>query len=286
MLYVASSSLALFLLSFYYKPKGVGKMEGLLQHSKLFLKRNASTILTGIGGVGVIVTAVLAAKATPKAIKAVEEAKEEKGDDLTKAEIVIAAAPAYIPAAVMGMSTIACVFGANVLNKQHQAALMSAYALVDTSYKKYRGKLKELYGEEAHEKIVEAIAVEKAEEKYVYGSYFGSGCDLSSDERTGDQVLFYDEYSKRYFESTIEQVMNAEYHLNRNYVLRGYAVLNELYDFLGLEPTEYGSIMGWAPLDEGMYWIEFNHRHVVDDDGLEYYMLEMPFEPCIDYEDY
>ena len=261
-------------------------MNNLLEHSRLFLKRNAPTILTTIGGVGVIVTAVLAAKATPKATRLLDEAREEKGEDLTKTEMVIAAGPAYIPSALVGASTIACIFGANVLNKRHQAALLSAYALVDSSYKEYRDKLKELYGEEAHQNVVEAIAVEKAEEMYVSGSYFATGCDLTSDERTGDQVLFYDEFSNRYFESTIEQVMNAEYHLNRNYTLRGYAVLNELYEFLGLEPTEYGSIMGWAPLDEGMYWIEFNHRHVVDDDGLDYYILEMPFEPCIDYEDY
>lgn len=261
-------------------------MNNLLQYSRVFLKRNASTILTSIGGVGVVATAVMAVRATPKALRYLEEAKKEKGEDLTKLEMVRVAGPIYIPTIVMGASTIACIFSSNVLNKRHQAALMSAYALVDTSYKEYKGKLKELYGEEAHNEIVEAIAVEKAEEKYIRGGYFGSSCDLSADERTGDRVLFYDEYSQRYFESTIEQVMNAEYHLNRNYTLRGYAVLNELYDFLGLEPTDYGSILGWAPLDEGMYWIEFNHRHVVDDDGLDYYILEMPFEPCIDYEDY
>jgi hypothetical protein len=32
----------------------------------------------------------------------------------------------------------------------------------------------------------------------------------------------------------------AEYHLNRNYILRGEAVINELYEFLGLEPTDWG----------------------------------------------
>jgi len=261
-------------------------MENLLQHSKLFLHRNASTILTCLGGAGVIVTSILAVKATPKALELVEKAEEEKGEELTKLETVKVAGPAYIPSILVGVSTIACIFGANTLNKHQQAALMSAYALLDSSYKEYREKLKELYGEEAHDAIVEAIAVEKAEDMYVSGSYFTTGCDLTADERTGEKVLFYDEYSKRYFESTIEQVMNAEYHLNRNYILRGYAVLNELYEFLGLQLTDYGDIVGWAPLDEGMYWIEFNHRHVVDDDGLDYYILEMPFEPCIDYEDY
>ena len=42
-----------------------------------------------------------------------------------------------------------------------------------------------------------------------------------------------------------EQVLMAEYHLNRNYILRGEAVINELYEFLGLEPTDWGAEAGW-----------------------------------------
>ena len=72
--------------------------------------------------------------------------------------------------------------------------------------------------------------------------------------------------------------MNAEYHLNRNYILRGYSYLNEFYEFLGIEETDYGSVLGLAPTDDGMYWIDFNHRKVVMEDGLEVYIIEMPFE--------
>ena len=163
---------------------------------------------------------------------------------------------------------------------------MSAYALLDQSYKDYRRKLKELYGEEADQEILDAIAIEKAEDQYISAGYFATNCDLSTEEHSSKPKIFYDEYSKRFFETTIEQVMAAEYHVNRNYVLRGYSVLNELYDFLGLEPTDAGQIMGWAPLDEGMYWIEFNHRKAELEDGTEFYILEMPFEPSIDYEEY
>ena len=52
--------------------------------------------------------------------------------------------------------------------------------------------------------------------------------------------------------------------------------MNELYDFLGLEPTDFGNEMGWAPTDEGEYWIEFNHRKAKLDDGTVFYILEMP----------
>lgn len=251
-----------------------------------FWHRNASTVLSILGGVGVVGTAVLAVKATPKAVTLINEAKKEKGEDLTKLETVKAAGKVYIPAVATGAATLACIFGANVLNKRHQAALMSAYALVDTSFKEYKGKVRELYGEETHQEIVNAIMIEKAEDIYVHSECLCANCDLSVEEHKSEPKLFYDEYANRYFEATIEQVITAEYHLNRNYILRGCAVLNELYEFLGLTPTQYGSVVGWAPVDEGMYWIDFNHRKVVMEDGLECYILEMPFEPTIEYEDY
>lgn len=257
-------------------------MSSFLRHSQLFIKRNASTILTYAGGAGVIATTVMAVKATPKALDILDSAEKEKGEELTTLEKVKVVGPSYIPAVLIGASTIACIFGANVLSKRQQAALLSVYSLVDSSYKEYKNKLKELYGEEAHQNIINSIAVEKAEDIIVSGSYLCSDCDLSAEDSCGEPVLFYDEYSSRYFEATIEQVLTAEYHLNRNYILRGYSYLNELYEFLGLEGTDYGSVLGWCPTDEGEYWIEFNHRKAVLDDGLEVYILEMPFEPRFD----
>lgn len=259
-------------------------MNKFLGRSKLFFKRNGSTILTCVGAVGVVTTTVMAVKATPKALTLLEKAKEEKGEELTNLEKVKVATPVYIPTAIAGAATIACIFGANILNKRQQAALMSAYALIDSSYKDYRNKVKELYGEETHENIVDAIAVEKAKDTHVRAPHIASNCELSV-ESDSEPVLFYDEFGGRYFESTIEQVLTAEYHLNRNFVLRGYSVLNELYDFLGLEPTEYGSTVGWAVEDE-FYWIDFNHRKVVMDDGLECYIIEIPYEPSTTFMEY
>lgn len=257
-------------------------MSNLARHTKSFLSRNASTILTIIGGVGVVGTAVLAATATPKALASVEEAKVEKGEELTKWEMVKAAGPAYIPAVAAGAGTLMCVFGANMLNKHHQAALTSAYALINESYNQYKGKLKELYGEEAHNNIIDAMAVEKAEEIRVYNQSIATLCDLSIEDGTSEPRLFYDEYANRCFESTIERVMNAEYHINRNLVLRGYVTLNEFYEFLGIAPTEYGSTVGWS-VDDELYWIDFNHRKtLLDDDTLEVYCIETPFGPTVE----
>ena len=98
--------------------------------TRLYLRRSSPTVLCCVAAVGVVGTAVAAAKATPKAVKLLEEAADEKGDDLSKTEMVAVVAHLYIPAVTVGAGTIFCIFGANVLNRQYQAQLMSAYVLL------------------------------------------------------------------------------------------------------------------------------------------------------------
>lgn len=264
--------------------KGNQITKRLLGKSTLFLKKHSSTILTVVGAVGVVATAVLAVKATPKALELLEHAEEEKGDELTKTETVCVAGPVYIPAAVVGVSTIACIFGANVLNKRQQAALMSAYALADNAYKEYRNKTKELFGEEADIRIRDEI-VKDNRDKSIHA--YAPGCNSIS--LTGEECLFYDEYREEYFEATMNEVLNAEYHLNRNLALRGHVLLNEFYGFLGMSETKYGDTFGWSAeefLEGGvMPWIDFDHRLVQLADGLECYVINTIFEP-VDLVDY
>lgn len=251
-------------------------MNKLLNASKVFVKRNGSTILTCIGGAGVVATSVMAVKATPKALLMLHNAREEKGDDLTMMERIKTAAPAYIPAVLIGASTIACIFGANTLNKRQQASLMSAYALLDNSYKEYKSKLIDLYGDEADLRIREEIAKDK----------------YAGDEKTpdNDNMLFYDEFSGRYFETTTAKVLKAEYELNKKLSIHGGAYLNEFYELVGLPTTDYGDHLGWSAA--GMYemyweqWLDFNHEKIILDDGLEVYIITYGQEPIPGFEEY
>lgn len=252
----------------------------------LFLKKHASTILSSVGIVGVLATAVTTGKAVTKAEKILEILKEEKGEELTTSETLRAVAPTYVAPVLIGASTIACILGANVLNKRAQASLMSAYALVNTSYKEYKDKLKELYGQEAHNNIVESLMVEKAKDVQINAVCLMNNCNLELDcEDKNEKHLFYDEWSGRYFESTIEKVMSAEYHINRNFVLRGHAFLGEFYEFLGLEETEFGNVAGWAVCDDEIYWIDFTHQKVMLDETLECYIIESIYPPTVDFLD-
>lgn len=251
-------------------------MNKWLGKSRLFLKRNGSTILTCAGGVGVVATSVMAVKATPKALYLLERAREEKGENLTKMETVQVAGSVYIPSIIMGVSTIACIFGANMLNKRQQAALMSAYAMLDNSYKEYKKKVQELYGEDADRMVRDSIAKDKYERE-----------DIVVDD---DMRLFYDEFSGRYFESTTEDVIRAEYDLNRELASHGGVYLNRFYELLGIDETEAGETLGWsaAILSEmyWAYWIEFDHTKVTMDDGLECYIISTRYEPVVDFDYY
>lgn len=248
-------------------------------NAKLFIKKNAGTILSVMGSIGVVATAITAARAAPKAIKLLDDAREEKGSKLSKMEIAQIGFKTYLPVGLVSAATITCIMSANVLSRNKQANITSAYALLDQSYKDYRRKVIEMYGEETDHKIIEAIAVDRAKEVHISASYMFDNVDLSLDDRSGKPVLWYEEYSKRFFEATLEQILSAEYHLNRNYILRGCATINEMYDFFGLDTVEWGDDLGWEPMDESEFWIEFNHFKAKLDDGTEFYILDLPFAP-------
>lgn len=247
-----------------------------------FIKRNASTILTCVGAVGVVATAVVTAKETPKALSLLEEAKNEKGEELTKWEKVKIAGPAYIPAVITGAATIACVFGSNVISRHQQATLMSAYALLDNSYKEYKKKVDEVYGEDAGKHIREEIA----RDKY-------AGDDSLFDD---NEELFFDFYSGRYFESTREAVMWAQYETNRAMFVNGAVGLNEYYDLLGLEKKAEYEEIGWSCGQiEEMYWhpwIEFDYEETLIEEesengtGIECTIINLPMEPFMGYLEY
>lgn len=250
--------------------------KGIINKLALFTKENASSILTGVGAVGVVATAVTTAKATPKAMALIQNAENQKNEELSALDKIIIAGPAYIPSILIGASTIACIFGANHLNKQKQEAITAAYMMLDNSYKKYKDKVKEVCGEETEQKIREEIAKDGFEIEY---------SDIDSEKK-----LFYEPISERYFESTIEEIQRAEYELNHKLILNDYANINDFYKLLGLAPTKVGDKIGWSTyagyVCYGYSWIDFKHDSIELDGGLECIAIDYPYEPTLDYMDY
>ena len=243
-----------------------------MNKTQYFLKKHSSTILTVVGAVGVVGTAVLSVKATPKALVLLEEAEKEKGEKLTPLEVVKTAWKPYIPAAIAGASTIACIFGANILNTKNQASLMSAYALLDNSYKEYRNKVKEIYDEEADVKVLGEIANSKFDE------------NMKLDD---NKLLFFDCQSLQFFEATMDHVMQAECAFKELLHTRGYACMNEYYELLGINSIPEGDQLGWYDTENidpyGSEELEFNYEEVTMKNGLKCWIIDVNNTPTVDY---
>lgn len=234
------------------------------------LRRSSPTILTALGIVGVVGTAVMAVRATPKALKLIKAKKDElETDKLTPMELVQTTWRCYIPSALIGVSTITCIVGIGVMDKRNQAALTSAYAMLNESYKQYRQAAKKVYGEDADNKI----HAEMAEDAKVASSDWGYQVYNMDMDPESEQLLFYDLASKKYFTTTMAAVLNAQYHVNRNLALRGDCSLNEYLSFLGIDEVDKGDEMGWdiSYMVEEMncYWLDFDNQETTLEDGLE-----------------
>ena len=251
---------------------------------KEMLKRNSATIFTVLAVVGVVATAIFTAKETPKAVELCAKVDDDT-DEPTIIDYAKATWKCYVPAVAIGTATITCIFASNSINKKQIAALAGAYGLVSESYKKYKDAVKETYGDNAHQDILRKIVTDKTENNAPYVNGMAYSClDFSQDE---DIRLFYDNYSGEYFESTFSRVLQAEYHLNRNFMLSGAVSLNDFYDFLGLEEikkkVKCGDSVGWSNFNGELYWIDFDHTRIIIDDGLICYAVEPVFYPDPEY---
>lgn len=115
--------------------------------------------------------------------------------------------------------------------------------------------------------------------------------DISTDELKDDEELFYESISKTWFKSTMRDVERAEYHFNRNYAIKGWVTLDELYAFYGmgkLEDDVY-KYYGWCTdmeVDDGYSWIDFTHVPKETIDGQKYYVIEYDFGPKYIFSNY
>ena len=238
------------------------KMAQLMRVAKTSITKHSPEILTGIGIAGMITTTVLAVKATPKAICLIEEAKEEKGEDLTKAETIKTCWKAYIPAAATCVASTACLIGASSVSIRRNAMLATAYKLSETAFSEYKEKVVETIGDEK-EKIVR----EKVSEERIKKNPLTKNEIIMTDY--GD-TQFYETLSGRYFKSDIEQIKKVVNYLNKDMLqdMFGTISLNEFYDELELERIDLGDELGWR-VDKGLIEIDFTSK--IADNG----------KPCI-----
>lgn len=243
-------------------------------NTRRFVSKRSPEILTGIGIAGMITTTVLAVRATPKALVLIEEKKKEEWvDKLSPLDVVRVAWKPYIPAAVTGVMSIACLIGASSANVKRNAALATAYKLSETALTEYREKVIETVGEKKERAIRDKVAEERIKKNPVSKNEVivtGNG-----------KTLCFDPISGRYFMSSIETIKRAENKLNKEMLhdISGYVSLNEFYDEIELDHTSVGDDLGWNT--DQLIDISFSSQ--LNDNGEPSVVLDYIVAPKYDY---
>lgn len=269
-------------------------IEKACKETLIFCRQHKSTILSCISAAGVVATGVLSARGGIKAerilseMNAVRYGNDPNRDDYTgetyqlpKWKKVVRLVPALLPPVLTAAGTIALIFVTDAQNRQTQAALAGAYAVLAKKLSEYKAEVKELFGEDADKRIEESIARKKLADN-----------DILAEERAENAKLWYDNFSERYFWATDAEVSDAEYYANRIFALRGYLTLNDFYNLLpyALEPVACGDEIGWdqyvGETCYGYIWIDFAHIDHPAEHGEEAYTeLCFPFPPHPFYEE-
>ena len=255
----------------------------LIKGVQLSIKKNSPQILTGIGIAGMITTAVMAVRATPKALILIGEREdawqqEHLGDeekdykDVPKIELAKAAWKCYIPAAVVGSVSVACLVGASSVNLRRNAALATAYSLSESALKEYQEKVIEEVGAKKETEIRDRIAKDHIDRNPV------SRNEVVLTEK--GETLCYDMISGRYFKTDIEKLRKAENDLNRQMRDEIYISLNEFYNAIGLDPIKIGDNIGWN-IDKG--YIDLSFSSQLTEDGKPCLVLDYRVGPNYDY---
>lgn len=245
----------------------------IIKGIKASISRHSPEILTGIGIAGMVTTTILAVKATPKAIKLIEAEKQAKHvDTLSPVDTIKTVWKCYIPAAMTGVSSIACLIGSNAINAKRNAALTTVYTLSEMARNEYKEKVIETIGEKKERTIKEKVDAERIKKDPV------SKKEVIITEK--GTTLCYDHVFGRYFKSDIDLINRAMNKINREIVINMYASLNDFYAELGLSPVEMGYDLGWN-IDDGT--IEIEPSSQLADDGTPCLVIDYSVSPKYNY---
>lgn len=253
-------------------------VNGVASKTVMKLKKHSPEILVVAGIAGTVVSAVLACKATTKVAEILDETngtldtihegmktgaingQEYTTEDGKKDTVVVYAqtgmklAKLYGPAIILGTLSITSILAFNNILRKRNVALGAAYAAIDKSFKEYRGRVIERFGEQVDTELKYGIKAKKFEEievdpetgkeKKVKKTVMVADPNLQS-----DYAVYFDSKSRNYETNPDYNRMflkAQQAFANDKLQTRGHLFLNEVLDDLDLPRTPAGQIVGWT----------------------------------------
>ena len=244
------------------------EIKNVLNKVKFNVVKHSPEILMGIGIAGVVTSTVLACRSTLKVqeildykeknMNNIKEVLDEGREDYTeedarKDKTIIMTTTAlrimklYAPSVIIGAGSIACLLQSHNVMRNRNAGLAAALAATTESFKQYRERVTEKYGDEVDKEMRYGIKKEKKEkdgkktkEEIVVG------CDeheLSGYARYFNENNMYWSEDPQYNMMFLRQNQNWA---NDKLISQGYLYLNDVYDALGFPKTKAGQVVGWV----------------------------------------
>lgn len=282
------------------KSETLNKLSRSIHKVGFKFKKHTPEILTGAGVVCVVASTVMACKATTKLSTILDETKEQadqihgyveqngysekytETDEKKDLAIVytksgLNIAKLYGPSVVIGALGITSILAGNHILKKRNVALTAAYAAVDSSFKKYRNRVVERFGEAVDRELKNGLRKEErefvekdenGEEKVVKkATYVVNPSDISEYARFFEEYTVDDKGNKiknTYWTSNNEYnlmfLKKAESFANDKLRIEGSLFLNDVYEMLGIPKTKAGQVVGWV----------YDEKHPVGDNYVDF----------------
>lgn len=237
----------------------------------LKVRKHSPSLLFIAGTAGVVGTVVLACRATlhveevlskyDKVRDQMDRAREMDGEyserdfneDRAKVflRMGVDLARLYAPALATGVVSIACLTGAHVTLNRRNVNLTVAYAAVDRALKEYRARVQNELGGEKEQKLYSGVISKEIVEETDEGPVIKT---VESPAGRGAYQYLFDKTTSKswspdpgYNQTFLRSSQNYANDLLR---ARGFVLLNDVLDSLGLDRTKSGCVVGWI-LDGG-----------------------------------
>lgn len=247
----------------------------LLNKSLLKVRKHSPEILIGVGVVGTVASAVMACKATTKLqgiledsnvkINTINECKnnetlsesyseEDAKKDLTivYTQTGIEIVKLYLPSVALGVVSLGCIISSNNILRKRNIALAAAYTSIDKSFKEYRKRVVDRFGEEVEYQLKHNIKAMEIEEvtidengKEVKTTKTVETCNIDG---YSDYARFFDEGCSAWQNDPEYNLMflkAQQQYANDLLKSKGHLFLNDVYEMLGLPISKAGQVVGW-----------------------------------------
>lgn len=199
---------------------------------------NTPAILTALGAAGTITTAYLAGKASFKASHVIRDAEDVEHEVMETKEKVNLVWKLYVPAVGTGVATVACIIFANRVSTKRAAGMAAAYSLSQDAMREYKTKVLEKVGDKKSKQIDDELTQDQVN-RNPPGKH-------EIVIVNGDDILCYDKFTGRYFQSNPAKLEKAEIAVNQQIINDGYACLTDYYELVGLSATDHSDEIGWS----------------------------------------